>query len=79
VFLKTSKGVIKKGISCIAISTDAFASVTPVRPPIVNKLMNPKVNNIGVLILRDPPQAVANQEKILIAVGTAIIIVALVK
>ena len=50
-----------------------------INPPIVNKLMKPKVNNIGVLILTDPPQAVANQEKILIAVGTAMIIVALVK
>lgn len=45
----------------------------------MNRQMKPKVNNIGVLILTDPPQAVANQEKILIAVGTAMIIVALVK
>jgi len=37
------------------------------------------VNNIGVFSLTDPPHKVANQLKILIPVGTAIIIVAAVK
>jgi len=51
----------------------------PVRPPIVNKKMNPTVNNIGVSNLIDPPHIVAIQLNILIPVGTAIIIVAAVK
>ena len=42
-------------------------------------ILNPKANNIGVVNLIDPPANVANQEKILIPVGTAIIIVAAVK
>jgi hypothetical protein len=41
--------------------------------------MNPIVNNNGVLKLSHPPQIVANQLKILIAVGTAITIVLAVK
>jgi hypothetical protein len=53
--------------------------ITPVNPPIVNKNKNPNANNIGVLNEIDPPQAVAIQLKILIPVGTPIIIVAAVK
>jgi len=45
----------------------------------VNKAMNPIVNHIGVFNCKVPPHIVANQEKILIAVGTAIIMVAAVK
>jgi hypothetical protein len=41
--------------------------------------MKPKAHNIGTVYLTDPPKIVANQEKILIPVGTAIIIVAAVK
>jgi hypothetical protein len=41
--------------------------------------MKPKVNNIGVFRLNEPPHIVAIQLKILIPVGTAIIIVAAVK
>jgi len=41
--------------------------------------MKPNVNNSGVLKESQPPQIVANQEKILIPVGTAITIVAAVK
>jgi hypothetical protein len=41
--------------------------------------MNPLANNIGVFITIEPPNIVAIQLKILIPVGTAIIIVALVK
>jgi hypothetical protein len=51
----------------------------PVKPPKVNKKMNPLANNIGVFITIEPPNIVAIQLKILIPVGTAIIIVALVK
>ena len=45
----------------------------------MNKAKNPKVNNKGVVYLKLPPYRVANQEKILIPVGTAITIVAAVK
>jgi len=41
--------------------------------------MNPIAHNIGVVNLIDPPYIVPNQLKILIPVGTAIIIVAAVK
>jgi len=37
----------------------AFASTTPVNPPIVNNARNPNTNNIGVVILIEPPYAVA--------------------
>ena len=45
----------------------------------MNKAKKPKVNNNGVVNLKLPPYKVANQEKILIPVGTAITIVAAVK
>jgi len=45
----------------------------------VNKNKKPTANNIGVPILMIPPAIVVNQLKILIPVGTAIIIVAAVK
>ena len=61
------------------MSKPAFASITPETPPIVNKNIKPTVNNNGVLQFIQPPQIVANQLKILIPVGTAIIIVAAVK
>jgi len=41
--------------------------------------MNPKVNNIGVVNLNEPPYRVPSQLKIFIPVGTAMIIVAAVK
>jgi len=41
--------------------------------------MKPRANNIGVRRSREPPQIVASQLKILIPVGTAMIIVAAVK
>jgi hypothetical protein len=53
--------------------------MTPVTPPIVNRKIKPRANRSGVLKSKDPPQRVANQLKILIPVGTAIIIVAAVK
>ena len=66
-------------MSCNAMSSPQFAKATPVNPPTVNRKMNPKVHNIGVLNSSDPPHMVANQLKILIPVGTAIIMVAAVK
>jgi len=51
----------------------------PVKPPTVNKNINPIANNKGVLKRKKPPHIVANQLKTLIPVGTAIIIVAAVK
>lgn len=66
-------------VSCSATSRLALARTTPVRPPIVNRAMNPSAHSIGTVILRLPPYAVASQEKILIPVGTAMIIVAAVK
>jgi hypothetical protein len=36
--------------------------ITPVRPPMVNKNKNPKLNNIGVLYEMRPAQSVANHE-----------------
>jgi hypothetical protein len=66
-------------VSWKAVSNPALARTTPVTPPIVKRKMNPKANRRGVLKSREPPQRVANQLKILIPVGTAIIIVAAVK
>jgi hypothetical protein len=51
----------------------------PVKPPKVNKKIKPLANNIGVFNTILPPNIVATQLNILIPVGTAIIIVALVK
>lgn len=48
-------------------------------PPIVNKNTNPKDQSIGASNIMCVPCKVANQEKILMPVGTAIIIVAAVK
>jgi len=45
----------------------------------VNKNIKPKDQSIGVAKVNEPPHMVAIQLKILIPVGTAMIIVALVK
>jgi hypothetical protein len=66
-------------VSCIAISTAALANTIPVNPPTVNKKINPKANNVAAFIRTTPCHNVANHLKILIPVGTAIIIVAAVK
>ena len=63
-------------MSCIAVSTPAFARTTPVTPPTVNKNINPNAHTIGVLNVIDQPHIVAIHENILIPVGTAIIIAA---
>lgn len=61
------------------MSKEEFASTIPVSPPTVNRKRNPKTHNIGASTATGVPWSVANQEKILIPVGTAIIIVAEVK
>jgi hypothetical protein len=66
-------------VSCNAISIPELDKTIPVNPPNVNRKMKPFANNIGVFIIIRPPNIVAIQLKILIPVGTAIIIVALVK
>jgi len=66
-------------VSCNAISIPELDSIIPVKPPKVNRKIKPFANNIGVFKTIDPPNIVATQLKILIPVGTAIIIVALVK
>jgi len=48
-------------------------------PPIVNKKTNPKDQSRGASYFEFVPWSVVSQEKILIPVGTAIIIVAAVK
>jgi hypothetical protein len=61
------------------MSIDEFARTTPVRPPIVNKNTNPKAHKQAALYVIWDPCIVASHLKILIPVGTAMIIVADVK
>jgi hypothetical protein len=51
----------------------------PVTPPVVNRKINPRAHNIGVVYLIFVPCSVASHLNTLIPVGTAIIIVAAVK
>lgn len=55
------------------MSIPEFAKTTPVTPPIVNRKMNPIPNKLGVLKSIEPPHKVANQLKIFIPVGIAIL------
>ena len=61
------------------MSIDEFANIIPVSPPTVNKKIKPKAQIIEAEKLILPPWMVLNHLKILIPVGTAIIIVADVK
>jgi hypothetical protein len=61
------------------MSIPEFESTIPVKPPNVKRKIKPFANNIGVFNTIEPPNIVATQLKILIPVGTAIIIVAEVK
>jgi len=61
------------------MSIDELARTTPVNPPTVNKNTNPNAHNNDGELFNCVPCKVANQLKILIPVGTAIIIVAEVK
>lgn len=56
-----------------------MANTIPVSPPTVNKNMKPKTQRIGADNWKGEPCNLAIQEKILIPVGIAIIIVADVK
>lgn len=58
---------------------EEFERTIPVRPPIVNRKINPKAQRKGTLIESFVPCIVAHHLKILMPVGTAITIVAAVK
>ena len=66
-------------LSCSATSIPELDKTIPVSPPKVNRKINPLAKSIGVFKTILPPNIVAIQLKILIPVGTAIIIVAAVK
>lgn len=62
------------------MSSPPFARAIPVSPPLVNRKINPTAKRAaGFERSLFPPHLVAIQEKILIPVGTAIILVADVK
>jgi hypothetical protein len=62
------------------MSRPAFARATPLSPPTVKRKMNPTANRVaGFDLSVAPPYLVASQLKILIPVGTAMMIVAAVK
>lgn len=61
------------------MSSDALARTIPVRPPAVNRKMNPRAHNMAGSYLIGEPKMVASHLNTLIPVGTAIIIVAAVK
>jgi hypothetical protein len=61
------------------VSIEELANITPVKPPTVNKKIKPNDHNNEGLGYSCAPYKVPNQLKILIPVGTAIIIVAAVK
>ena len=66
-------------MSCKIISIEELARITPVSPPRVKRKRKPKAHRAGGVIDRGAPYSVASQLKILIPVGTAMIIVAAVK
>ena len=66
-------------MSCKTTSKDELARTIPVNPPRVNKKTKPKTQSIDGLKFMRVPYSVPIQLKILIPVGTAIIIVAVVK
>lgn len=61
------------------MSREELAKTIPVRPPVVNKKINPMAHREGRSCFVFAPCMVANHLKTLIPVGTAIIIVAAVK
>ena len=61
------------------MSSEELARTIPVRPPTVNRKMNPRAHSIGVSHLMVPPWRVASQLNTFTPVGMAIIIVADVK
>ena len=67
-----------KYVSCCWASDGAMECIMPLSPPMINIVINPSANNIGVLKLMDPPHSVPIQLNILMPVGTAINIVVMV-
>lgn len=61
------------------MSNDEFERTIPVRPPTVNRKINPRAQSMEASYFIRAPWIVASQLKILIPVGTAMIIVAAVK
>jgi len=61
------------------MSIEEFARIIPVNPPTVNKNTNPIAHRRAGVINSMLPCSVATQLKILTPVGTAIIMVAVVK
>jgi len=62
------------------MSTLELESIIPVKPPRVNKKINPLTQSIGTeVVSRREPKILDNQLKILTPVGIAIVIVAAVK
>jgi len=55
------------------MSNPEFAKTTPVTPPIVNKKINPIEKRMGAFNSTELPHKVANQLKIFIPVGIAIL------
>jgi len=66
-------------VSWRTISKDELARTIPVKPPTVNKNTNPMAHISAGVIVSALPCKVATQLKIFTPVGTAIIIVAVVK
>jgi hypothetical protein len=66
-------------VSCRTISKLELDKTIPVRPPTVNKKIKPRAHNLEGLNANLAPWYVLTHLKILIPVGTAIIIVAVVK
>ena len=66
-------------MSCKETSSLLFLKTTPVTPPKVKRKRKPRVHKETGLQKMGEPKILANHLKILIPVGTAIIIVALVK
>src|SRR5437762_9042274 len=64
-----------KYVSCWIRSAGGEACMMPDRPPMMNMLMNPRANSIGVFKLTEPWTIVAIQLKIFTPVGTAMSIV----
>jgi hypothetical protein len=66
-------------VSCNTISKEEFAKTIPVKPPNVNKKINPRTHKRDGVKFNQAPCRVANHLKTLTPVGTAITIVIVVK
>lgn len=66
-------------MSCRTRSREELARTTPVKPPTVNRKMNPNAHNNAGVRTNFAPYRVPTQLNTFTPVGTAIIIVAVVK